>query len=580
MSTLNRALENAAQAADCGLRFLDRRERETWVSWSEIYESSLAVAGGLRDVGVAWGDRIVLIYPTEPEFFEAFFGVLMCGAVPVPVYPPIRLGRLDEFHRRTARMIQAVGAPLVLCDRLVRRVIGEAVLRAGPRLGCRTLAELPTGVEFAAEVAPEDLALIQFSSGTTMAPRPVVLTHQAVMAQARILNGFWPDTAEVQHSGVSWLPLYHDMGLIGCVFPALERPATLSLISPESFVSHPAIWLRTISRYRATVSPAPNFAYGICVEKIRDEDLKGVDLSCWRVALNGAEAVAPAVLRSFTERFARWGFRREALTPVYGLSEAALAVTFAELDRPFTTRRFLRRLLSDRGEAVEDEAGVELVSVGTALPGFEVSIRDAKGGVLKSRREGRVWVAGPSLMKGYHGLPKETQAVLENGWLDTGDRGFFYDGDLYLTGRAKDIIVLRGRNHSPVEIEQIADQQPGVRKGCSAAVSCLADGGVREEIILFVERRKDATAQQSQDIPEICRREVLASTGLALDHVFVLEPGTLPRTSSGKIRRQETLGRHLLGELTSPAPPSKLGLVKIVARSVKAVFELNRSRQG
>jgi acyl-CoA synthetase (AMP-forming)/AMP-acid ligase II len=560
------------------LRFLDRRERETWVPWSGLLQAASRVAGGLRDVGVVSGDNVVLVYPTQPEFFEAFFGILMCGAVPVPIYPPMRLGRLDEFHRRTARMIRAVGAPLVLCGRKIRRLVGEGVARANPRLGCRILAELPSGSRFAAKVGPEDLALIQFSSGTTVDPKPVMLTHRAVMAQVRALNGYWPDTPSVQHSGVSWLPLYHDMGLIGCVFPAMERPADLTLIPPEVFVSWPAVWLRAISRYGATVSPAPNFAYGLCVDKVQDEELRSVDLSRWRVALNGAEAVAPSVLRLFTKRFQRWGFRREALTPVYGLSEAALAVTFGDLERPFSTRRFLRRSLSDRGEAVEDVAGVELVSVGSSLPGFEVSIRDPAGKVLRSRRVGRIWVTGPSLMEGYLGLPDETRAVLQDGWLDTGDQGFLYDGELFLTGRAKDIIVLRGRNHSPVEIEQVAEQQPGVRKGCSAAVSCLTDGSAREQLLLFVERSQNATPEEIQNIPENCHREVVAQTGLAFDAVFVLDPGALPRTSSGKIRRQTTAHRHLLGELNPPLPVTKLGLIKVIAASLGAIFHLNRSR--
>ena len=218
-----------------------------------------------------------------------------------------------------------------------------------------------------------------FSSlGTTVDPKPVALSQRAVMAQVAALDSFWPQSSGIEQSGVTWLPLYHDMGLIGCVCAAVTHPGTLTLLGPEVFVARPALWLRALSRYRATISVAPNFAYGLCTAKVRDEDLAGVDLSAWRVALNGAEAVAPSVLRAFCERFAHWGFRREALTPVYGLSEAALAVTFSGLFEPFTARSFERAGLGE-GVAREEASGRELVSVGRPLPGFALRIANQSG---------------------------------------------------------------------------------------------------------------------------------------------------------------------------------------------------------
>ncbi|MEM7353693.1 MAG: AMP-binding protein, partial [Acidobacteriota bacterium] len=331
LETLNALLERAADFPETGLRFIDRREQASWASWAEIHSEARAVAGALRRLGIEPGQRVAIVYPTSVEFFHAFFGILLAGAVPVPLYPPVRLGRLDEYHARTAAMLRAVDAHLVLADRRIRRLLGQTMRAAQVPLGCLTVRDLSRdGTESfdALAVEPAALAMVQFSSGTTVDPKPVALSHRAVLAQVRALNGFWPDAgrwAEVGDAdlaGVSWLPLYHDMGLIGCVFPALERPAVLTLIGPEVFVARPSIWLRTLSRYRAMISVAPNFAYGLCVEKIRDDELDGVDLSSWRVALNGAEAVAPSVLRAFQQRFAQWGFRPEALTPVYGLSEA------------------------------------------------------------------------------------------------------------------------------------------------------------------------------------------------------------------------------------------------------------------
>ncbi len=545
MKTLNEALDRAAGFADCGLRILDRRERQTWLDWAEIRRRSTIVAGGLRAQGIGRGEIVGLFYLTGEEFFAAFFGVLMAGAVPAPLYPPVRLGRLAEYQVHTSRMLQAAGVRNALIDGRLRRVLGLALSQAG----CRgyTQAELPKRSEVAATVAPDELGLVQFSSGTTRDPKPVALTHQALMAQTRTLNGFWPDTEQRRHSGVSWLPLYHDMGLIGCVFTVLERPSTLTLIPPELFVARPVVWLRALSKFRATVSPAPNFAFSLCVEKVRDADLQDLDLSEWRAALCGAEAVVPAVLRRFADRFAGCGFRPEALTPVYGLSEAALAVTISDLGEPFTTRSMSRQ---QSGNAPSHER--ELVSVGRPLPGFEIQVRDELGAMLVDEEEGRIWIRGPSLMKGYLNQPQATAAVLRDGWLDTGDRGFLYDGELYVSGRAKDVLIVRGANHAPEEIEAMVTELESVRTGCAAAVGYLPEDADREQVWLFVERNRDLSDREREAVIAACKHRVLAHIGIAVDRVEVLDPGILPRTSSGKIRRQRALELFLAGEW----PPS------------------------
>ncbi|MCP3959844.1 MAG: fatty acyl-AMP ligase [bacterium] len=569
--TLNQLLERAVGFPDTGLRLLDRREREQWVPWPEIHGGAVSVAGGLRSKGIEAGQRVALIYPTGREFFDAFFGILLAGAVPVPLYPPVRLGRLDEYHQRTAAMLRAAGARLVLADRRVRRLLGPTVAAASPVLGCLTLRDLPRDAgSDVVQVEPDALALVQFSSGTTVEPKPVALSHRAILAHVRALNSFWPDSDEEIHSGLSWLPLYHDMGLIGCVFPALERPAVLTLLGPEVFVARPAIWLRAMSRYGASISVAPNFAYGLCVDKVRDDELDGVDLSAWRVALNGAEPVAPTVLRAFQERFARWGFRPEALTPVYGLSEATLAVTFSALGRPPHGERFDREILATEGRAELAAEGIELMSVGRPLPGVEVRIAGAASQELPSGQVGRVLVKGPSIMEGYLGRPEATARALHDGWLDTGDLGFFHGGELFLTGRAKDVVILRGRNYQPAEIEHAVEAVDSVRRGCCVAVSHLPEGAPGEELLIFVEFRRGSSPTSTAVLPKACTEAVLAATGLKPDRVLVLEPGTLPRTSSGKLRRQEALRLHLTGELSAPDRVTPLLLTGALARSALA----------
>jgi len=578
--TLVDCLVEAAEHPETGLRFLDRRERASWLGWSELYAGARRVAGGLRELGIERGERVALIYPTCPAFFDAFFGILLAGAVPVPLYPPVRLGRLDEYHQRTARMLRSASVRLVLAEKRLYRLLGETLAAAKPALGGKTLSDLPRRDAEPVRVSSDELGLVQFSSGTTVDPKPVALSHRAIIGQVDALNSFWSDSEEIRHTGVSWLPLYHDMGLIGCIFPALERPAVMTLIGPEVFVARPAVWLRAISTYRATISVAPNFAYGLCVDKIRDEELDGVDLGGWLAALNGAEAVAPSVLRRFQERFARWGFRREALSPVYGLSEAALAVTFSDLESEFRTERFDRRRMAEEHRAEPVADGLELASVGRPLPGFDLEIRDRVGWAVPDGHVGRVWVRGPSLMDGYLDRPEATARALRDGWLDTGDLGFLDRGELFLTGRAKDVVILRGRNHSPSEIEHALDGVAGVRTGCAVAASWLPEDAEAETFFLFVEHDREAGAETLEALPHAVTEAVLSSTGLRPDVVEILPPGTLPRTSSGKLRRGETLRRHLAGELEPPEKVTPLFLAGAFARSALAHRRARRAQKS
>jgi acyl-CoA synthetase (AMP-forming)/AMP-acid ligase II len=297
-------------------------------------------------------------------------------------------------------------------------------------------------------------------------------------------------------------------------------------------------------------------------------------LSSWVTALNGAESISPSVQRAFAERMAPYGLRPEALTPVYGMSEAALAVTFSALDRPPLATRFDREALSREGVARESPDGREIVSVGRPVPGFSLRIVDAAGKDLPEGDVGRVWIQGPSLMEGYLGQPEATARALRNGWLDTGDLGFLHRGELYLTGRAKDVVILRGRNHSPEEIERAVDGVAGVRTGCVVAASWLPEDAPGEILALFVETARGAAAEIVAKLPEACRSAVLAATGLAVDRLIPLAPGTLPRTSSGKLRRGETLRLYLAGELRPPDQVTPLRLARTMARSSLAFARL------
>ena len=558
-TTLTKVLARAAalDKPDTGLRYLDRRERETWVSFPDLAARAARVAGGLAAMGVGRGDTVAIVMPTVPEFTDVFFGVIHLGAIPVPLYPPVRLGRLDEYHSRTAAMLTQAKARVLVTDERAGKLMGTtAAACASPVRIVRANTLLKATPVPAAATQPNDIAMVQFSSGTTGEPKPVALTHAQVLSNASAILDIEPDDDGFSPSGVTWLPLYHDMGLIGCIFPALLYPASLTLIPPEAFLAKPAIWLRALSRYRGLISPAPNFAYALCTERVSDDEIAGIDLSGWRFALNGAEATSPETMRAFYERFAPYGLRETALTPVYGLSEAALAVSFGHAESVFTSVHFSREGLS-AGRGEPDAEGMELASVGRPLRGFSIEVR-RDGAALGPQEIGRIWVKGPSVMSGYlDGRP----APKEGDWLDTGDLGFVYKEELYITGRAKDVLVVHGRNHDPHTLERAVDGLAGVRTGCSAAVAQVSDLG--EQVILFVETRGEVP----DDLEDAITRAVRSATSVSVGTVVLLEPGTLPRTSSGKIRRIEALKQWSNGTLAAPKPMGAAHLLGAVAQS-------------
>ncbi|CAM3233998.1 fatty acyl-AMP ligase [Corallococcus sp. ZKHCc1 1396] len=566
-ATVN-AMLRATSHTSLGLVFVDASERETSLPWAHVYRRAKRAAAGLARLGVKPGERVALLLPTSPAFMDAYFGTLLAGAVPVPLYPPVRLGRLDEYHRATARMLQVTGVVAVLTDTRVRLLLGPSVEAARPRLGCHTVDAVMHGDEdLEVEVGPEALGLIQFSSGSTVAPKPVALTHGALVAQVAALEAAMPVAAGVTPVGVSWLPLYHDMGLIGCVLSALYYPGSLVLIPPETFLVKPALWLRALSRHRGFVSPAPNFAYGLCLKRVKDAELQGVDLSGWHHALNGAEPVSADTLRRFAERFEKWGFSARALRPVYGLSEASLAVTFPPAGRGPRELGVEPNVLAREGLAREGTR--TLVSVGAPVAGFEVQVRGEDGAELPERRVGRVFAKGPSVMRGYFEDAEATERALTgDGWLDTGDLGFGVDGELYLTGRAKDLVIIRGANHAPQAFEEPLGAVEGVRTGCAVALGFTPEDSQDEALLILAER---AAPGNEASVEADIRSAVVAATGVQPHTVRILEPGTLPRTSSGKLRRGEALRRYLTGELTAPKKMGAVGMAVEMAKSALAM---------
>jgi acyl-CoA synthetase (AMP-forming)/AMP-acid ligase II len=568
---VNAALRAATTYPDSGVTFVDLAERETPLGWPELYARARRAAGALRALGLRAGDRVGLVLPTSPGFMDAFFGTLLAGGIPAPLYPPVRLGRLPEYHGATARMLRTIGARLVLTDRRIHRLLGQTIERARPELGCHVVdvLERERHGEFEERVRADQIGLIQFSSGATVDPKAVALSHGQLMAQCAALMALMPAQDPTPQVGVSWLPLYHDMGLIGCLLTAVAYGRSrMVLIRPEHFPVRPGLWLRAISRHRAVVSPAPNFAYAICLTRVRDEEMTGVDLSDWRYALNGAETVSMDVMRRFGERFARWGLDPNALMPVYGLAEAALAVTFSSPSEPARGIALDATTLASTGEVVPGQR--EVASVGRPVPGFEIEVRDEEGQALPERRAGRIFVRGPSVMTGYYDDPEATARVLGDGWLDTGDLGFVANGELYVSGRAKDLVIIRGANHTCREFEECLEGIAGVRSGCAVALGYIPPGAEGEELLILAERAAGADRANDPALVEQIRVAVIERTAVRPHAVHVLAAGTLPRTSSGKLRRAEALRRFVAGDLVEPARVNELMLAAEVLKSALA----------
>jgi acyl-CoA synthetase (AMP-forming)/AMP-acid ligase II len=567
-STLIEMLAHAGRS-DASLFFVDRKEQDLEVPMARVRQRAMSIAADLMARGVQKGDRVALVLPTSPEFVECLFGVICAGAIPVPLYPPVRLGKLGEYHSKTAAMLRAVDAALVVTDERIRRLLGTSVQLAAPRLGCVTASSLDSKNSVEIGATANAVALIQFSSGTTQDPKPVALTHANLLSNLASIERYLIADGAPYPVGVTWLPLYHDMGLIGNLLSSFYMQCRMVLLPPELFVAEPGAWLRAISRHRGTVTAAPNFAFGLCLKRIRDGELDGVDLSSWTVSLNGAEAVNAAVQRRFIDRFTRWGLRTTALTPCYGMAEASLGVTFKPRDTLFRTLAVDADKLARDG--IVAPGSKELVSVGPPLAGVEVEIRDAAGISLPPGQVGRIFVRGASVMVGYFGRTDLTDQAIHEGWLDSGDLGFTHDGELFVCGRHKDIIVVRGANHSPEEFEAALESLPGVRTGCAVAVGFVPAGQDDEALAMLVEATPDAPSTLVDDVAS----RVQERTQLRPAHVEVLAPGTLPRTSSGKLRRREARTQWLTGALT---PPKKVSPARLLVAGAHGELSHARAR--
>jgi acyl-CoA synthetase (AMP-forming)/AMP-acid ligase II len=540
---------------------------EEALSYRDVCLEAQHFAGRLLAQGTQPGDRVLIVLPTSFEFVIVFFAVQMIGAIPVPSYPPAMLERAEVALERLTHIARHSGAAALVTNRKLRTLLGEVALHAQTIRDVVTVERLDQDgprEDFIAQATPDDPGFIQYTSGSTGSPKGVLLTHANLVANIHAMG----QALQVgRHDvGVSWLPLYHDMGLIGALLFCIYWRLPLVLMSPTTFLMDPGRWLWAIHRHRGTLSPAPNFAYARCVKRLKPADRAGLDLSCWRFALNGAEPVNPGTLDDFVRVFGPHGFKREAILPVYGLAECSLAVSFPKPRTPLTVDRVDRMGLAD-GQAVpaEGEGTIGIVGVGTAVPGHEVRVVGEQGELLPEREVGHIVVRGPSVMAGYFHDPETTARVLNDGWLWTGDLGYFAQGQLFVTGRVKDLIIVRGRNYYAEDIERVAEQIPGVKGGGVIAFG-VYDEQQAVDLVVIVCETSESDAGARERLATGVTEAVQTTVGVQVDEVVLVGPGALPKTSSGKRQRNLCRALYLAGDLADRRT-NKMRLALVFARS-------------
>ena len=526
------------------------------MTYRELARAARELAQGLIERDIAPGDRIALMLPTGRDFFVAFFGILYAGAVPVPIYPPMRLSQLEEHLQRQARILSNAGARMLVSVPEGRRLAVLLQAQLGSRITVESVAGLTPRAVGAAPLSSAQetsTALIQYTSGSTGDPKGVVLSHANLLANIRAMGqAMDASSADIF---VSWLPLYHDMGLIGAWLGSLYFAAPLYVMSPLSFLVRPESWLWAIHRFRASLSAAPNFGFELCLNKIDDVSLQGLDLGSLRMVANGAELVSIQTLRRFIERFARYGFRPGAMAPVYGLAENAVGLAFPPPGRSPIIDRVDREALSRRGVAEparkDDSHPLEIAACGQPLPGHEIRIVDEVGHEAGERHEGRLEFRGPSATSGYFRNETKTHELIRDGWLDSGDRAYMAGGDVYLTGRIKDIIIRAGRHIYPQEVEEAVAEIPGIRKGCVAVFGVTDRASGTERVIVLAETRETDAAVRAGLLARAL--EIAGDVaGTPPDEVVLAPPRTVPKTSSGKIRRSAAKDLYQRGRVSAP----------------------------
>jgi fatty-acyl-CoA synthase len=558
--TLAQAIRNLECAASRGFYFLneapDGTVAESYVPFPELLQSIERRAGTLQAAALSKGERVALILPDTREFIVSFLGAILGGIVPVPIYPPAGVVKFERYAAHVGSIVRQSGATAVITTAPLAAALRPTLAARAVLLTAEAL-DLAPGVFRQEAVGFDDIAFLQFTSGSTSQPKGVCVTHANIASNVEaIATAFALTTDDVP---VSWLPLFHDMGLIGFLLTPVYATVSTRFLPTQMFLRRPGIWLRTIAHHRGTISVAPNFAFALVTRRMKEDEIAKLDLSSWRIAGCGAEPIRAGDLDGFTRRVAPAGFRPEALLPMYGLAEATLAVTIPALGSG------LRYLAADplklRAEqtAVPSDVpqSVRIVNCGPALPGTRVGIfaLDDEHSLrpLGEGQVGEIRLRGSSVTSGYWNDPAASAAAFAGDHLKTGDLGFLRRGDLYVCGRIKDLIIVNGRNYVADDIERVALSVPGVRAAMAFQTRPVGteDEGA-DKLVITAE-----TAAPEKFDRTLLHRAVSAELGLSIDDIMLVAPRQLPKTSSGKPRRFEARQMYeasLLRGRSHPAP--------------------------
>lgn len=551
----------------------DEENNEEIITYGDLLAKASYVANSLIGLGIKPDDTIAIMLPTSKEFFYSFFGVLLAGAVPVPIYPPFRMDKIEEYALREVNILNNAEVRALITfskaerlSKLLQAYIPslKAVVNANHLLNNN--GALPP-----ISRTTDQPALIQYSSGSTGDPKGVLLNHENILANIRAIE----KAIQIKPTdvAVSWLPLYHDMGLMSWLC-SLYFGLPFTIMSPLSFLNRPERWLWSIHYHRGTLSAAPNFAYELCVKKIDDEMLEGLDLSSWRLSFNGAEAVNPKTLERFYQRFKKYGFKKETLCPVYGLAEDTVALTVPVLNREFRVDNISRDSFEKNMQAkpvTHEKDCLTFASEGVAIEGHAIRIVDDNIAELKERYIGNVQFRGPSAMQGYYHNPEATAAAYFDGWWGTGDLGYIAEGELFITGRKKDLIIKAGRNFVPESIEEVVGNIQGVRKGCVIAFG-VSDAAMGTEKIVIVAESKWVEAEEKKQLANEITEQMVNNIGIPPDHVVIVPLRKIPKTSSGKLQRSQCKKLYLSGELTEKSRAVSLQMATLWFSGFKKRF--------
>ena len=547
--TLGDALDYAARGKR-GLNFHDPRGNLARAyPYSEMRNDALAMARRMIAYGLKPHDRVALIAETGPEFAALFFGCIYAGAWPVPLPLPTSFGGRESYIDQLAVQMKSADPALLLHPGELGAMASDAATQAGTiamdweTFATRTQssADLPTA-------RPQDIAYLQYSSGSTRFPHGVAVTHHALLNNLSA-HSHGMDL-QPEDRCVSWLPWYHDMGLVGCLLSPVANQVSTDYLKTEDFARRPLAWLDLISRNKGTtLSYSPTFGYDICSRRISSQSHPAdrFDLSRWRVAGNGADMIRPDDMQAFVDAFGAAGFKASAFLPSYGLAEATLAVSIMPPGEGIVVELVEETELSgDTAEYGRPRRYRAIVNCGKPVKDMAVEVRDDDGGVVSERAIGKVWASGPSIMEGYFRDDVSTAACMKDGWLDTGDMGYMSDGYIYIVGRAKDMIIINGKNHWPQDIEWAVEQLPGFKSGDIAAFAVTTPGGEETPAVL-VQCRTTDEAERTK-LRDVIRDKVRSITGMNCV-IELVPPRTLPRTSSGKLSRAKARNQYLSGEI-------------------------------